>query len=70
MTLPKDILATLAFVLGIACIVFENYYYQYIDADGVLHESLFLPIGVVMILLGTIGYVFVIARIFSHYLKK
>jgi len=63
-------LSFLAIVLGIVCIVFENYYYQYVDADGVLHESLFLPIGAMLILLGSAGFVFALARMFSRQLKK
>ncbi len=49
-------------IVGITCILLENIFYQYIDKDGVLHESLFLPLGVVCVLLAGIGLVFVLAK--------
>jgi hypothetical protein len=42
-------------VLGIGFLCFENIFYQYIDENGVLHESLFMPLGVFSLLLGGIG---------------
>ena len=49
-------------VVGITCIVLENTFYQYIDKDGVLHESLFLPLGTISVLLAGIGLVYVLAK--------
>ncbi len=49
-------------VVGITCIVLENTFYQYIDKDGVLHESLFLPLGTISVLLAGMGLVYVLAK--------
>ena len=51
-------------VMGVACIFFENYYYQYVDEQGVLHESLFMPLGAISILLAGIGLVYFLAKVF------
>ena len=32
-------------VLGVVSICLENIFYQYIDEEGVLHESFFMPLG-------------------------
>jgi len=52
----------LLLIAGVLCIVFENSLYQYVDENGVLHESLFLPLGVICLLVSGIGFVFVIAK--------
>ncbi len=39
-------------VTGVAFIVLENTYYQYVDENGVLRESLFLPLGALCFGLG------------------
>ena len=59
---------TIVFI-GIACILFENYYYQYVGNEGLLHESLFLPIGSILIILGMIGVIFSLAVMFARKLK-
>lgn len=41
-------------LVGIIFIAFENIFYQYVDKDGFLHESLFLPLGVLSFVLGLI----------------
>jgi hypothetical protein len=41
-------------VLGILFILLENFYYQYVDTNGLLHESLFLPLGALSLLLGSL----------------
>ena len=55
---------------GITCIVLENTFYQYIYKDGALHESLFLPLGVISVLLAGIGIVFVLAKTLMNKRKK
>ena len=52
----------LLLILGVVCIVFENSLYQYVDENGVLYESLFLPLGMACLLISGIGFVFVIAK--------
>ncbi|MCB1756871.1 MAG: DUF3955 domain-containing protein [Gammaproteobacteria bacterium] len=37
---------------GAVFIVLENTYYQYLDENGVLHESLFLPLGALSVVFG------------------
>ena len=56
------ILCLVLLVTGIICLVLENHFYQYVDEDGYLRESLFLPIGVFSFLLGGIGLVVMLAR--------
>lgn len=56
------IASLLLLAVGIAFIVLENIFYQYIDKDGVLHESLFLPLGFIFVLFAGVGLVFVLAK--------
>jgi hypothetical protein len=46
-------------LVGVLFLFLENTFYQYLDGDGVLHESLFLPLGVISIYLGAIGFIFI-----------
>lgn len=39
-------------VLGVIFIILENIFYQFIDKNGILHESLFLPLGVLFFIVG------------------
>ena len=39
-------------LIGVISLFLENTYYQYIDENGYLHESLFLPIGVFSLIIG------------------
>ncbi|MFK7793831.1 MAG: DUF3955 domain-containing protein [Gammaproteobacteria bacterium] len=55
---------------GITFIVLENTFYQYVDKNGVLHESFFLPLGAIFILCAGIGLVFVLAKILMTKRKK
>ena len=48
----------LGFVFG----ALENHYYQYVDEQGYLHESLFLPLSVFSLLLGATGLLFVMFK--------
>ena len=43
------------FLLGIAFLALEYTFYQYVDAQGWLHKSLFLPFGAFGILIGDFG---------------
>ena len=55
-------ISLLLLVVGMLCILFENTFYQYISQDGMLYESLFLPLGVIFVLLAGIGLVYVLAK--------
>jgi|TARA_B110000240_G_C13440054_1_gene427661 hypothetical protein len=48
--------------VGMLCILLEGIFYQYVETEGVLHESLFMPIGVILVLGAGIGLVFVSAK--------
>lgn len=41
--------------IGVVCVFLENSFYQYVDENGVLHESFFVPLAAVSLLLGIIG---------------
>ncbi len=56
------IVSLMLLVVGISCILLENTFYQYVDTEGVLHESLFMPVGVILVLVAGIGLVFVSAK--------
>ena len=69
--LGKVLTISLVFlVVGMLFIFFENHFYQFVDEDGVLHESLFLPFGVILLLLGGIGVVLDLAIRFANNVKK
>jgi hypothetical protein len=38
--------------IGIISIIIQNTFFGYVDANGVLHDSLFLPVGALATLLG------------------
>lgn len=60
--------SVVAIALGIVFLVLENIFYQYIDKDGILHESLFLPIGALCIIIGTFGIVvFLVKKLLSNH---
>lgn len=40
----------------------ENTFYQYIDEDGVLHESYFMPLGFLSVFLGLVLLLVTIVR--------
>jgi len=42
-------------VLGVTFVLLENTFYQYLDDDGVLHESFFLPLGCLSLIAGGLG---------------
>ncbi len=47
--------SVLLLFMGIVFIALENYFYQYVDDNGVLHESLFMPLGALCVMLGIVG---------------
>ena len=46
------ITSLLLLFLGVTFLLLENIFYQYIDEDGILHESFFMPLGFLSIFLG------------------
>ena len=64
----KPFLVSLFFLfLGVLSLVMENIFYRYVDQNGVLQESFFLPMGTVSLLLGVAG---LIVSIIWFYLKR
>ena len=52
----------LIFIIGIIFLILENTFYQYLDENNVLQESLFLPFGIIFLFIGLLGFIFFIAR--------
>ncbi|MDP0562359.1 MAG: DUF3955 domain-containing protein [Candidatus Endonucleobacter sp. (ex Gigantidas childressi)] len=48
--------------LGAIFMLLENTFYQYIDEDGVLHESYFMPLGFLSVFLGLVLLLVTIVR--------
>jgi len=49
-------LSLLLLGLGIVFIIAENSFYQYVDDTGILHESFFMPLGMLSILMGSYSF--------------
>jgi hypothetical protein len=57
-------------ISGTAFLALERIFYQYIDKNGVLHESWFMPLGVLGLLFGCIGLVFVVLKEIWSFIKN
>ena len=67
----KQCVVSLFFLFsGILSLVLENIFYGYIDQNGVLQESLFLPLGTLSFLLGVVGLSASITWFFFKKFKK
>jgi hypothetical protein len=65
------IIAFMFFGLGVTLIIAENTFYQFIDNGGVLHESMFMPLGVISIAVGVLFLMFfIIQKILYSFHKK
>lgn len=64
------ILSLLLLTLGIVFLIAENSFYQYVDDKGVLHESLFMPLGMSSIFVGTLVLFFYLIQKIWHLLSK
>jgi hypothetical protein len=53
--------------LGTISFVIQNLFYGYIDENGILHDSFFLPLSIISLLLGGVILFF---SIIWFYLKK
>ena len=56
-SINRNILAisVVLLILGVLFGILENHYYQYLDANGYLHESFFLPLAAVCIAIAGLG---------------
>ena len=68
----KTLIASFIFaMIGIAFLIAENQFYQYIDSEGVLRESLFLPLGMLSIFIGIVlCAVFIIKKAWKAFANK
>ena len=57
-------------LIGITSIIIQNTFYGYVDAEGVLHDSLFLPIGAFATIIGLILLTISGGRYFYQRLQK
>ena len=55
-------LSFILFAMGIAFGYIENTFYQYIDENGVLIESWFMPLSFLCIFLGGMGLLFITVK--------
>jgi hypothetical protein len=59
------------FGLGVMFITAENTFYQYLDSDGFLHESMFMPLSVISLALGILFLLFfIIQKTWCFFHKK
>ena len=56
-------------VLGVTFVLLENTFYQYLDDDGVLHESFFLPLGCLSLIAGGLGLLITVIKIGWRHFK-
>jgi len=57
-------------VLGVTFLFLENTFYQYLDEDGVLHESFFLPLGCLSLIAGGFGLLITGIKLIWTYLRR
>ena len=55
-------IALVSLGLGIVFLILENTFFQYVDNDGILHESFFLPLSVLSIAVGVLFLFFLIIQ--------
>lgn len=65
-TKPTVLIGVVLLVVGIVFLILENTFYQYLSDDGVLHESLFLPLGTLSLFFGMAIFVFLGIKLFYH----
>lgn len=67
MRFKLPVLGGVLIALGMASHVIEHIFYGYLDKNGILHESLFLPLGFITGFLGLlIMMIWVIVRIIRN----
>lgn len=67
----KPLVVGLVFLLmGGIFVWLENRFYQYLDKDGVLHESLFLLVGALFILIAVVIFVFSTLRVIIYAVRS
>ena len=57
--------------LGMLSLIAESTFYQFLDNEGVLHETMFLPLGMISIVVGMLFLLFfIIQKIRCAFNKK
>ena len=49
-------------ITGFIFLILESTFYQYIDENNVLQESLFLPLGFIFLFIGLLGFIFLMLK--------
>jgi len=57
-------------ILGLICAYMQNTYYGYVDAEGVLHDSFFLPLSVILPILGVLLLIIALVMMLLKKAKK
>ena len=58
-------------LVGSLFLFLENTFYQYLDEEGFLHESLFLPLGVFAIIIGlTLVFIFIFKKLWQSFFTE
>ena len=57
-------------IIGVMFIALENHFYQFVDENGVLHESMFMPLGALCVMLGIIGLTFSLLKMIWMIIKN
>lgn len=61
--MTRVLFAGLAFLtIGISCLFIENIFYQYLDDDGVLQESFFMPLGALFLAFGVLMFCYLVVK--------
>ena len=70
--LMKMLVVGIFFLLvGSLFLFLENTFYQYLDEEGFLHESLFLPLGSFAIIIGLmIVFIYILKKIWQYFITK
>lgn len=67
----KILLSDMLFIsIGAVFLLLENTFYQYVDENGLLHESLFLPLGMFSLIFGFILLLIYMAKILMRLFSK
>ncbi len=57
-------------IIGVIFIALENHFYQFVDENGVLHESMFMPLGALSVMLGVIGLTYSLLKMIWIFIKN
>ncbi len=57
-TVTMNKIGLIVCTIGIIFLLIQNIFFGYLDAEGVLHDSIFLPLGSISMLLGVVILLF------------